>query len=45
MGKKVMNCEQVGAGQIAKACNNMALAIEMIGISEALALGKLLGIN
>jgi 3-hydroxyisobutyrate dehydrogenase len=35
----------VGAGQIAKVCNNMALAIEMIGISEALALGAKLGMD
>jgi len=33
MGKSIFNCDKVGAGQIAKVCNNMALAIEMIGIS------------
>ena len=45
MGKNFFNCEKVGAGQIAKLCNNMALAIEMIGISEAAALGKSLGMD
>mgnify|MGYP000889203274 FL=1 len=33
MGKNIFNCNKIGAGQIAKICNNMALAIEMIGIS------------
>lgn len=33
MGKSIFNCDKVGAGQIAKVCNNMALAVEMIGIS------------
>jgi 3-hydroxyisobutyrate dehydrogenase len=45
MGKNIFNCGKPGAGQITKACNNMALAIEMIGISEALALGKSLGMD
>jgi 3-hydroxyisobutyrate dehydrogenase len=27
MGKSIFNCDKVGAGQIAKVCNNMALAI------------------
>ena len=43
MGKSFFNCQKSGAGQIAKLCNNMALAIEMIGISEALAMGAKLG--
>lgn len=33
MGKNIFNCQKAGAGQITKVCNNMALAIEMIGIS------------
>jgi 3-hydroxyisobutyrate dehydrogenase len=33
MGKNIFNCDKVGAGQIAKVCNNMALAVEMIAIS------------
>ena len=45
MGKNFFNCDKAGAGQIAKACNNMTLAIHMIGISESLALGKALGMD
>lgn len=45
MGKTAFNCKKAGAGQIAKACNNLALGIEMIGVSEALALGGKLGID
>ena len=45
MGKAVINCEKPGAGQIAKACNNLALAIEMVAVAEALNLGKKLGID
>jgi 3-hydroxyisobutyrate dehydrogenase len=45
MGKNCFNCQKPGAGQIAKLCNNMALAIEMIGVSEALAMGTKLGID
>jgi 3-hydroxyisobutyrate dehydrogenase len=40
MGANVIMTGANSAGQIAKACNNMALAIEMIGISEAMNLGK-----
>ncbi len=39
MGKAVMHCGDSGAGQAAKICNNMLLAIGMIGVSEALQLG------
>lgn len=39
MGKAVMHCGESGAGQAAKICNNMLLAISMIGVSEALQLG------
>lgn len=45
MGKNIFDCGKTGSGQITKLCNNMALAIEMIGISEALALGKTLGMD
>ncbi|RKG40865.1 3-hydroxyisobutyrate dehydrogenase [Acinetobacter rongchengensis] len=36
MGKNIFHAGEHGAGQIAKACNNMLLAINMIGTSEAL---------
>ncbi|MFT5481623.1 MAG: 3-hydroxyisobutyrate dehydrogenase [Halieaceae bacterium] len=39
MGKKVFHAGGHGAGQVAKACNNMLLAIHMIGTSEALRMG------
>lgn len=39
MGKNVFHAGGHGAGQVAKICNNMLLAILMIGTSEALQLG------
>lgn len=45
MGKNIFHCGQLGGGQIAKMCNNMALAIQMISVAEALALGKKMGMD
>ena len=45
MGKNVVHCGDVGSGEIAKICNNMALAITMIGTSEALNLAKQSGLD
>jgi 3-hydroxyisobutyrate dehydrogenase len=45
MGKKVIHCGPNGNGLIAKLCNNMALGIEMIAISEAMNLGVSLGMD
>lgn len=39
MGENVVHCGPVGTGQAAKICNNMVLAISMIGVSEAMNLG------
>ncbi len=39
MGKNIFLAGDSGAGQVAKMCNNMLLAIHMIGTSEALQLG------
>jgi 3-hydroxyisobutyrate dehydrogenase len=39
MGKNVVHTGAVGTGQAAKICNNMLLAISMIGVSEAMNLG------
>lgn len=39
MGKNVMHAGGPGAGAVAKICNNMLLAIHMIGTCEALQLG------
>lgn len=45
MGKNIVHCGGPGAGGITKLCNNLALGIQMIGISEAMALGKRLGMD
>lgn len=45
MGKNFFNCGKASGGQIAKLCNNMSLAIQMIGIAESLAIGKKLGMD
>lgn len=39
MGKNLFHAGDVGAGQVAKICNNMLLAILMTGTSEALQMG------
>ncbi|NXX24418.1 3HIDH protein, partial [Nicator chloris] len=39
MGSNVFYCGEVGTGQAAKICNNMLLAISMIGTAEAMNLG------
>ncbi len=39
MGGNVFHAGDCGAGQVAKVCNNMLLAIQMVGTAEALALG------
>lgn len=45
MGSKIVHCGKNGCGQVVKICNNLALAIEMIGVSEALNLGVKLGMD
>merc|ERR1712228_6365 len=46
MGKNVFHCgEQDGAGQIAKICNNLILAISMCAVSEGMNLGVKLGMD
>lgn len=39
MGKNLFHAGSVGAGQVAKICNNMLLSILMVGTSEALQMG------
>lgn len=39
MGKNIVYCGDVGTGGAAKICNNMLLAISMIGTSETMNLG------
>ncbi|KAJ2307823.1 hypothetical protein IWW55_000768 [Coemansia sp. RSA 2706] len=45
MGKNVIRCGDLGAGQAAKICNNLLLAISMIGTAEAMNLGMRLGLD
>jgi 3-hydroxyisobutyrate dehydrogenase len=45
MGSNVFHAGEAGAGQMAKACNNMLLAIHMAGTAEALALGVANGLD
>lgn len=45
MGANLFHAGPSGAGQVAKMCNNMLLAIHMIGTSEALKLGEKNGVD
>jgi len=40
LGSRIVHCGDVGMGQAAKLCNNMLLAISMIGTAEAFNLGQ-----
>ncbi|GAK33346.1 3-hydroxyisobutyrate dehydrogenase [Iodidimonas nitroreducens] len=44
MGAKIIHAGDPGNGQAAKLCNNMLLAISMIGVSEAFSLARRLGL-
>ena len=44
-GEKIFHAGPAGAGQVAKAANNMLLAIHMIGTCEALAMGEAHGLD
>ena len=45
MAKAVIHAGRIGSGQVAKMCNNMLLAIHMIGTCEALALAEKAGLD
>jgi len=45
MGGKIVHAGAAGNGQAAKICNNMLLAISMIGTAEAYNLGRALGLD
>jgi 3-hydroxyisobutyrate dehydrogenase len=45
MAKTVIHAGPVGSGQVAKMCNNMLLAIHMVGTCEALALADKAGLD
>jgi len=45
MGSNIFHAGNSGAGQVAKVCNNMLLAIHMCGTAEAIALGVKNGLD
>lgn len=45
MGQNIFYAGGLGSGQVVKICNNMLLAIHMIGTCEALNLGQALGLS
>lgn len=45
MGRNIVHCGASGNGQVAKICNNMMLAIEMIATSEGMTLATRLGMD
>lgn len=45
MAGKVIHCGAAGAGQAAKVCNNMVLAVQQIAIGEAFLLAEKLGLT
>jgi len=45
MGKNIVLAGGPGAGQAAKICNNMMLAINMVGVSEGFLLARKLGLD
>lgn len=44
MGKRIVHTGGPGTGEAAKICNNLILGISMIGVSEAFALGRAMGL-
>ncbi len=45
MAGKIIHCGLAGAGQAAKVCNNMVLAVQQIAIGEAFVLAEKLGLS
>lgn len=45
MAGKVVHCGAAGAGQAAKVCNNMVLAVQQIAVGEAFVLAEKLGLS
>jgi len=45
MGKVVTHCGNNGAGQIVKACNQIQVALNFVGMAEALVLGTRAGVD
>ncbi|MBN3513064.1 3-hydroxyisobutyrate dehydrogenase [Mycolicibacterium nivoides] len=45
MAGKIIHCGATGAGQAAKVCNNMVLAVQQIAVGEAFVLAEKLGLD
>lgn len=45
MAGKIIHCGATGAGQAAKVCNNMLLAVQQIAVGEAFVLAEKLGLS
>ena len=45
MGARIVHCGPAGNGQAAKVCNNMMLAINMLGVAEGFTLADNLGVD
>lgn len=45
MGKNIVHCGPVGAGQTVKACNQILCAVTLLGVVEALAFAKKAGVD
>lgn len=45
MARKITHCGAAGAGQAAKICNNMVLAVQQIAVAEAFVLAEKLGLS
>ena len=45
MGRKIVHCGDAGMGQAVKICNNMMMAINMLGVCEGFALAERLGLS
>ena len=45
MGKNIFHAGGPGAGQAVKICNNMMLAVNMVGVSEGFLLAEKLGLD
>ncbi len=45
MAGKIIHCGTAGAGQAAKVCNNMVLAVQQIAVGEAFVLAEKLGLS
>lgn len=45
MGSSVVHCGDIGAGNVTKLCNQIIVAVNIAGLSEAMMLGQLAGVE